>query len=132
MMKNKFENKEMIMDGAEVLYSMIQELTEGIAHLPGCRVTANLKQIATSIKLASNDIYEIMKNLAIDEDDCDESPEEDAEYYDTDSPDINELKEFLDKMSELINSDKPISVSANIYINEEKDDVNQNEIKEAE
>ena len=55
--------------------------------------------------------------------DYSEEDDEDNEYdeesvVDENAGAVKDIKEFFNKMSELINSDKPISVCADIYINE--------------
>lgn len=109
-----------LMDGAELLYTMIEELNDGIRHLPGCRATAKLKQMSDHIDLASIGVYHAMQNIASDgEPTCDEYDTE--EYDEDDIPTGDDLQELLDKIAHILASRKPVSISADIYINEDND-----------
>ena len=123
-MNNK--NIQIIMEGAELLYSMLCELNDGIGNLPGCRVTAGLKCLSANVSASAAGIYQTMKNIASDEIPCDCS-EDDEEYTDDceDIPDSEELQEFLDALTEILSSGKPVSVSADIYITEGSDTENE-------
>lgn len=119
-MSYNYETMKVIMEGADLLYSMLGELTDGISALPGCKVTQSLKSLSANISAASSGIYHTMKNIAIDADEpCDECLD-DAEEYDRDVPPGNDLRDFLDMVAAVLSSDKPVSISADIYINEEK------------
>ena len=115
-----------LMDGAELLYTMVSELTEGIAHLPGCRMTSNLKRVAANIDLASSGVYRTMQNIVADgEPTCDEYDTE--EYDEDDIPTGDDLQELLDKIAHILASGKPVSISADIYINEDNDNAEDTE-----
>ena len=109
-----------LMDGAELLYTMIKELNDGIRHLPGCRATAKLKQMSDHIDLASIGVYHAMQNIALnDEPICDEADTDAEEYDEDDIPTGDDLQELLDKIAYILASGKPVSISADIYINED-------------
>ncbi|MDO5398206.1 MAG: hypothetical protein Q4G33_09775 [bacterium] len=120
-MSYNYENTQIILEGADLLYSMLMELNEGIRHLPGCKVTANLKRLSVNIGAASGGIYQTMKKIAAEtEEMCDECADDTDEYGEADIPSGTDLKEFLEKIAEILVSDKPVSISADIYINEGK------------
>ena len=134
-MNYNYEKIGMIMEGAELLYSMLCELNEGIGNLPGCKVTAGLKALSAHIGAASAGIYQTMKNIASDTDEpCDECEEYEGEDEDdeADIPSHSDLEELLDVIGDMLSSGKPISVSADIYINEGKNDDNDKNGKEVE
>lgn len=113
---------EAVMDGAELLYTMIKELNDGIRHLPGCRATAKLKQRSANIDLASIGVYHAMQNIALDDEIPCAEYEADAEEFDEDDiPTGDDLQELLDKIAHILASGKPVSISADIYINEDTD-----------
>lgn len=114
-----YKNIQIIMEGAELLYSMLCELNDGIGNLPGCKVTAGLKCLSANVSASGAGIYQTMKNIASDEIPCD-GYEDEEEYTDDckDIPDSADLKEFLDTITEILGSGKPVSISADIYINE--------------
>lgn len=119
VMNYNYENIRMIMEGAGILYSMLCDLTEGIGNLPGCKMTAALKYLSANISASSGGIYQTMKNIASEESFCDacEDNADDCENI----PSGSDLKEFLGAIEEIFASGKPMSISADIYINEEKD-----------
>ena len=119
IMNYNYENIRMIMEGAELLYSMLCELNKGIGNLPGCKVTAGLKALSANIGAAGAGVYQTMRNIASDEKPCDEC-EDDTEDYE-DIPDSADLQELLDLIGGIITSGKPVSISADIYINEDKE-----------
>ena len=115
-----YKNIQIIMEGAELLYSMLCELNDGIGNLPGCKVTAGLKCLSANVSASGAGIYQTMKNIASDEIPCDCYEDDDEEYTDDckDIPDNADLKEFLDTITEILCFGKPVSISADIYINE--------------
>lgn len=122
-----YKNIQIIMEGAELLYSMLCELNDGIGNLPGCKVTAGLKCLSANISASGAGIYQTMKNIASGEIPCDGYEEDDEEYTDEckDIPDNADLKEFLDTIAEILGSGNPVSVSADIYITEGSDTENE-------
>lgn len=120
-MSYNYETIQVIMEGAELLYSMLGELTNGISALPGCKATHNLKSLSANISAAGSGIYHTMKNIAIEAEeqcsDCYDDTDEDG----ADAPTKNDLNDFLNTVAAVLSSDKPVSISADIYINEEKD-----------
>ena len=119
-MNYNYETTQIIMEGADLLYSMLQELNVGIRHLPGCKMTAGLKSLSANICAASSGIYQTMRNISA-EAPCEECVAEYDEYREEDIPNGADLQEFLDAIGDMLASGKPISISADIYINEEKD-----------
>ena len=122
-----YKNIQIIMEGAELLYSMLCELNDGIGNLPGCKVTAGLKCLSANISASGAGIYQTMKNIASGEIPFDGYEEDDEEYTDEckDIPDNADLKEFLDTIAEILGSGNPVSVSADIYITEGSDTENE-------
>ena len=122
-----YKNIQIIMEGAELLYSMLCELNDGIGNLPGCKVTAGLKCLSANISASGAGIYQTMKNIASGEIPCDGYEEDDEEYTDEckDIPANADLKEFLDTIAEILGSGNPVSVSADIYITEGSDTENE-------
>ena len=119
---NNNETIQNIMEGGEHLYTMLKELCEGIGNLPNCKMTAGLKELAEDVDVLGFGVYETMRGFASDADiDCADCPE--AEYSDnTDDPEADipsgsDLREFLDGVASLLASGKPVSISADIYLN---------------
>ena len=119
---NNNETIQNIMEGGEHLYTMLKELCEGIGNLPNCKMTAGLKELAEDVDVLGFGVYETMLGFASDADtDCADCPE--AEYSDnTDDPEADipsgsDLREFLDGVASLLASGKPVSISADIYLN---------------
>lgn len=119
---NNNETIQNIMEGGEHLYTMLTELCEGIGNLPNCKMTAGLKELAEDVDVLGFGVYETMRGFASDADtDCADCPE--AEYSDnTDDPEADipsgsDLREFLDGVASLLASGKPVSISADIYLN---------------
>ncbi|MGN1134892.1 MAG: hypothetical protein ACI4SF_01595 [Oscillospiraceae bacterium] len=118
-MNYNYETMQMIMEGSDLLYTMIQELNDGIRSLPGCKMTANLKRLSANIGATSNGIYQTMRSIGMGaEVPCEQCLADMDEYNDADIPSGSDLKEFLDKIAGILVSDKPVSISADIYINE--------------
>ena len=119
---NNNETIQNIMEGGEHLYTMLKELCEGIGNLPNCKMTAGLKELAEDVDVLGFGVYETMLGFVSDADtDCADCPE--AEYSDnTDDPEADipsgsDLREFLDGVASLLASGKPVSISADIYLN---------------
>ena len=121
-MNYNYENTHLLMEGAELLYTMLHELIGGIKCLPGCKETAPLKRSAANVSAASEDVYQTMKNIALDAElSCDENRNYADECGENDIHTGSDLQEFLGLIENILSSDKPVSISADIYINEEKD-----------
>ncbi len=132
-MNKNYETANIIMEGAELLYSMLGELITGIRNLPGCRVTSNLKKTAFETEAASGGIFDTMKMVMTADEPCMECSEADEQdMTEADIPAQSDLEEFLGKVSELIASDNPVSISADIYINEAKPDKTDSKSEESE
>lgn len=125
-MNYNYENIQMIMEGAELLYSMLCELNEGIGNLPGCKMTAGIKYLSANVSASGAGIYQTMRNIASDDILCDECADDTDEYED--APSNTDLEELLETIDEMISSGKPVSVSANIYINEDKNSEEESEV----
>lgn len=122
-MNYNYEMTQALMEGADLLYKVIQELIGDIQHLPGCRVTANIKRRATNIGVATDGVYKTMKKLAASaEDVCDECYDDEDDYGEKDVPTGSDLQEFLGMIEDMLASGKPVSISADIYISEGKDE----------
>lgn len=125
-MNYNYNEIQAITEDAGLLYTMIGELTEGIARLPGCKMTARLKDASKNVATVSNSIYSTIRNIAAEaealceeyEDGCEDSADE---YGEADIPTGSDLQELLDRIAEIFASGKPVSISADIYINEGKD-----------
>lgn len=116
-MAYNYETVQLIMDGADILYGMLRELTEGIRHLPGCKMTANLKRLSANISTTGEGVYQTMHNSTMDaEPTCAECA--DNEYAEADIPSTEDLNELMDAIIDSIFSGKPISISADIHIND--------------
>lgn len=115
-MAYNYETIQVIMDGADILYGMLRELTDGIRHLPGCKMTANLKQLSANISTTSEGVYQTMRNSTMDaEPTCAECAGN--EYTEADIPSTEDLNELMDAIVYSLFSGKPISISADIHIN---------------
>lgn len=125
MVNYNYENVQIIMNGAELLYSMLCELIEEIGNLPGCKMTAGIKYLSANASAASAGIYQTMRNIASDELLCDECEDHMDECADI--PSNTDLTELLATIDEMISSDKPVSISADIYINKGKNDEKESE-----
>lgn len=127
-----------IIEGASLLNAMLCELTTEIDSLPGCKSTANVKQLSDEIRLYSDEVYSIVQSIAEDaamaceecacnactdwEDDCDS----DIDYpCDTIPADVND---FMTKLAAIMASDKPVTVFVDVYINEDNDKVEESEV----
>ena len=125
-MNYNYNEIQAITEGAGLLYNMIGELTEGIARLPGCKMTARLKDASKNVATVSNSIYSTIRSIAAEaedlceeyEDGCEDSADE---YGEADIPTGGDLEELLGVIADILASGKPVSISADIYINEEKD-----------
>ena len=155
-MNKNYKAIQAIMEGVDLLYGMVRDLDEGIRHLPGCKTTANLKQLAANTQFASGGVYHIIQQFAddimpeyeegaedmssYDDTDDDEGIDEDFdedygedydedfdENTDTDIPASNDIREFLVAVSELLKSGQPVSITADIYINGLDDEKEDNE-----
>lgn len=123
-----------IIEGASLLNAMLNELMNEIDSLPGCQSTANIKRLSDEIRLYSDEVYSIMQSLAEDvgmtceecvcnacedwEDDCDDYP---CDVIPTD------VSDFMAKLATIMTSDKPVTVSVDVYINEAADEDNESE-----
>lgn len=121
-MNCNYEKIQSIIDGAGFLYTMIGELTEGIDRLPGCTMTARLKDASKNVGRVSYAVYRTMKEIAAESEEpcdmCEEYEDDEDEYGEADIPTGGDLEELLGVISDIPSSGKPISVSADIYINE--------------
>ena len=114
-MNYNYEPAQIILDGAELLYNMLRDVTEIISHLPGCGMAANIKRVAANIGTAGEGVYRTIKNVAANMDDWTDDTDE---YDESDISTGSDLREFLDLIGSILDSGKPVSISADIYISE--------------
>ena len=121
-MNHNSETIQKMIEGGEHLYTMLTELCEGIENLPGCKMTTSLKALADDVSVLGLGVYETMRGFASGTDaSCAECS--DAEYShkyedpEADIPSGSDLSEFLDGVASLLASGKPVSISADIYLN---------------
>ncbi|MDO5398462.1 MAG: hypothetical protein Q4G33_11095 [bacterium] len=121
-MNYNYEKIQSIIDGAGLLYNMIGELTEGIDRLPGCTMTARLKDASKNVGRVSYAVYRTMKEIAAESEEpcdmCEEYEDDEDEYGEADIPTGGDLEELLNVIADILSSGKPVSISADIYINE--------------
>lgn len=124
-MKFNYENRiEALTAGSSVLYEIIKDLNREIRNLPGCRFTANIKNLANAAECAADDILESIlitsSKYDVQENQCPNASDEDDSERDI--PSNSDLAGLLNAISEIVSSDKPVTISADIYINESKED----------
>ena len=102
-MNYNYETMQIIMESADILYTMLQELNDGIRSLPGYKMTANLKRLSANIGATSNGIYQTMRSIGMESEfPCEQCPADMDEYNGADIPSGSDLKEFLDKIAGIL------------------------------
>ncbi len=138
VMNRNYEAAQVMMDGVNVLRSMLDELTESVTTLPNCCKTAAVKKLSAQISTDSEYVCEMLQKIADEVWETNEFAEYSEDDYYPDNPcsdiyddkihrckatfDVSEinLKPFIDMIDELF-ADGKITVSADIYINKDKD-----------
>lgn len=116
-MNCNYDKTQIILEGTNILYNMLRDITESINHLPGCRMTEKLKRAAVNIGADSECVYQTIKNLAAEMgDSCDDCIYDTDEDYNPNTHTSADLQKFFDLIDRLLVSSKPISISADIYI----------------
>lgn len=130
-MNYNYEALELMMEGVDIMDSMINALIDSIMILPNCEETARLKKMASRAMSDKAKIYETLSDTydnAIDmlaDEYCTELDDEDdltdENYTDAEIFSDSELQELLTLLGAIFSSGSPVSISADIYINENKD-----------
>ncbi len=116
-MKSIYESRiETMAEGSSLLYEIIGTLSGEIKRLPGCRFTAKAKEIARHAEKVANEAFEIICKSSVNEIDNDRCTNATDDEDDTCAN--NDFEGLINAISELVLSDKPVSISADIYINE--------------
>ncbi|MCC8168790.1 MAG: hypothetical protein LIO59_00100 [Oscillospiraceae bacterium] len=143
VMNYTYEAMELMMRGVDIMDSMLNTLIDGIMLLPDCNETVRLKMMASRTGSDKAKLYEMLsdsynnavdmladeycaeldsENEPDDEDEPDDKDEFDDEedYIEADIPTGAELQGFLNLIDNIFSSGNPVSISADIYINENK------------
>ncbi|MCD8180745.1 MAG: hypothetical protein LUF26_04620 [Firmicutes bacterium] len=140
VMNYTYEAMELMMRGVNIMDSMLNTLIDGIMLLPDCNETVRLKMMASRTGSDKAKLYEMLSDnydnavdmLAdeycaeldnedkIDDELDDENEPDEEDYTEADIPTGAELQEFLNLIDNIFASGNPVSISADIYINENK------------
>lgn len=138
VMNYNYEAVQVMMHGVDLLCSMLCELTENVKTLPNCGKTANVKRFSADVhddcmavyemlQTVCDEVEEVNENAVYLEDDfcpdnlCDDEYNDEVRHHklprNVSEMDIETINDMIDELF----ADGKITVSADIYINKDKD-----------
>ena len=147
VMNYNYEAVQVMMHGVDLLCSMLHELTENVKTLPNCGKTANVKRFSANVHDDCMVVYEMLQNVCDEVEEvnenvmysegdfctenlCDDEYDDEARHHklphNVSEMDIETINDMIDELF----ADGKITVSADIYINKDKDNSGNKDSKD--